>query len=199
MAGTYCSPRLAYALPSHLLCSASPDCYRLAYRGDMRRVSIDEAAIALGLSVSSVRRRIRAGTLTVEREATAAGFRYAVILPDEAEPLVASADYAPPSQPPSQPASTDYAAPTQDDQVATLTAERDWLRQRVEELTTLLNREQEAVLRLSSQLTTQRLVNDLVTPTQTPSRASTHANRQPARGFGATWRQALRRLAGLSP
>jgi hypothetical protein len=122
------------------------------------RVSIDEAASALGLSVSSVRRRIKAGSLTVERETTPAGFRYAVILPDETSSPAPSTDYAPPMQTPSHP-----------EQVETLTTERDWLRQRVEELTTLLNREQEAVLRLSSQVHSQRLLNDLVTPTQTPS------------------------------
>ncbi len=151
------------------------------------RLSIDEAAIALGLSVSSVRRRVKAGSLQVERETTPAGFRYVVVLPDE-----------PPSQPPSQAPSTDDAprsqTPSQEpstlsqsDQVAALTAERDWLRQRVEELTTLLNREQEAVLRLTTQAPSQRLLNQVVTPTQAPSQPPSQT---PTRR--SWWRRLLR-------
>lgn len=121
----------------------------------MERLTIDEAAARLGVSVSTVRRRIRDGILTVEREETAQGFRYYVILE---EPATVSTPGTPTAQ-------------NVDAQLAQLTADRDWLRSRVEELTALLNREQELGLRRT---TDQRLLTayspDSEAPTQAPSR-----------------------------
>jgi hypothetical protein len=100
-----------------------------------RRLSIEDAAAALGVSVSTVRRRIRAGRLAVEREATPQGFRYWVTL-EGGE----SSD------------STRSKASVDANELAALTAERDWLRARVEALELALNREQETALRLSQAL-----------------------------------------------
>jgi hypothetical protein len=117
--------------------------------GAMRRLSIDEAARELGLSVSSVRRRIRTGALKTEQATTAQGFRYVVVLEDTPEH-----------------AATEVPADV-GDTLAAVVAERDWLRARVEELTALLNREQETALRLAAaQVDSQRLLSAYATPSQ---------------------------------
>ncbi len=92
-----------------------------------RRLSIEEAADVLGLSARTVRRRIRSGILPSEREATPQGYRYVVLLD------VVQVD--------AEPVSTPLATPTDTEEqvtaalLAEVTAERDWLRRRVEELT----------------------------------------------------------------
>lgn len=102
----------------------------------LARLSIEDAARRLGLSVSTLRRRIRSGSIGVEREETPQGYRYVVLVPESAVDPALRGDESGPSAP---------------DLLADLVTERDWLRRRVEELTTLLNREQEAVLRLSAE------------------------------------------------
>jgi hypothetical protein len=107
-----------------------------------KRLSIEDAAHELGLSISTLRRRIRAGSLAVEREQTPQGYRYVVLVSDEPDGSSAPQDGA---------GRSDGACPTETyEQLAAIVTERDWLRRRVEELTTLLNREQEAVLRLAA-------------------------------------------------
>ncbi len=96
-------------------------------------LTIEDAAARLGVSVSTVRRRIRDGLLMAERVTTPQGFKYRILLPNS-PPAVPSPESPPPSNP---------------DELAPLRDERDWLRARVEELTALLNREQETSLRLS--------------------------------------------------
>ncbi len=52
------------------------------------RLSLDAAAARLGVSVHTIRRRIRAGTLPTEQEPVRGGFRYVIILdsqPDQAD------------------------------------------------------------------------------------------------------------------
>ncbi len=114
----------------------------LAAMDGFARHSIEDAAHRLGLSVSTLRRRIRAGSLAVEREETPQGYRYVVLVPEDA----AGGE-----------AQLDGSEPVDGDRLRDLIAERDWLRRRVEELTTLLNREQEAVLRLSTEREAQPL------------------------------------------
>lgn len=106
----------------------------------MDRLPIEDAAHRLRLSVSTLRRRIRTGSLAVERQETPQGYRY-VVLVQEPEGRAMESD--------SDGAVSAMASPLQD-QLAELLAERDWPRRRAEELTTLLNREQEAVLRLAA-------------------------------------------------
>ena len=111
-----------------------------SYARRVDRLTIDEAARRLGVSVSTIRRQIRAGWLRVEREQTPQGFRYVVLL--EAAPD----HHDHPS------ADDDAATADRHDQAQTQEAMArriDWLERRVEELVTLLNREQEAVLRLT--------------------------------------------------
>lgn len=89
----------------------------------LQRLSIEDAATRLGVSVSTLRRRIRAGALTVERSPTPQGYRYAVLLPDPEAAAPPGEDAAPP--PPATPGMADL--------LAQVMSERDWLRQRVEE------------------------------------------------------------------
>jgi len=101
------------------------------------RLSLDAAATRLGMSVHTLRRRVRAGELRAEREPVRGGFRYVVILDAHPRPD----DRA--SEPPPTMAITD-AVLTQ------ITSERDHLRRLVHEqqgtidrLTVLLKQSQD--------------------------------------------------------
>jgi hypothetical protein len=83
-------------------------------------LTLEAAAGRLGLSTRTVRRRVLAGTLPYEREATPQGYRYWVLVEqdgDAATPVV-----------PSPAPSTETAA-----LLAQVQGERDWLRQHAEE------------------------------------------------------------------
>ena len=117
---------------------------RAAYARSVARLTIDQAAHRLGVSTSTIRRHIRAGTLRVERAPTPQGFRWVVLVDDEPEPGGGDRhDHG----------AHDHggrsAQVSGDDRHQELADRVAWLEQRVEELVTLLNREQEAVLRLT--------------------------------------------------
>jgi len=157
----------------------------------VERVSIDLAAQRLGVSVSTVRRRIRDGTLEVEREQTAQGFKYHILLPDTNGEVPETEVSAAP-------------APDLSAKLADVEQERDWLRARVEELTTMLNREQETSLRLSLALSQRPAIGspvDTPTPTQrdhVPEPSPPMAAEQPqAPATHPARRGWLRRLLGL--
>jgi hypothetical protein len=142
------------------------------------QVGIDEAAATLGESVATVRRRVKADTLTATRVATPAGYRYLITLPD-------GAPDQPPDQPPSQ-------ATTQNPELTTqVTAQPD----QVAALTT-------------DQLRSQDLINHLITPsqvaTQPPDQPPSQTTTQPpdhvsGRGPTATLQRLLRQAVGLKP
>ncbi len=123
----------------------------------MERLAIEDAAVRLGVSVSTIRRRIRDGVLTAEREQTPQGFKYWVLIPGETAPPAAEVPAV--------------------SELALVREERDWLRARVEELTTLLNREQEVNLRLSTALSQRPVISP---PANTP--APSQADQVPSAG-----------------
>lgn len=85
------------------------------------RVSLQQAARRLGVSVRTVQRRIQAGELQAEHVATSRGQRVVVLLdlaPVESEPAVTEGDTESPTL------------------LTEVRAERDWLRGRVEALET---------------------------------------------------------------
>lgn len=59
------------------------------------RLNIEAAAIRLGLSIHTVRRRLKAGTLGGEQVATRSGYRWVVLLDDAPSPVEPIVD-APP-------------------------------------------------------------------------------------------------------
>ena len=143
----------------------------------MERLSVEDAARRLGISVSTVRRRIRDGMLTVEQEATPQGFRYWVLFTGESSGTSAAA----------APESATVA------ELEVVRAERDWLRARVEELTALLNREQEAVLRLTA---SQRLAIEPPPSTPAPTHSDQARDRPPPRRRSRWWRRLWAVLRG---
>src|SRR4051794_11798860 len=64
------------------------------------RVTIREAATNLGVSSDTIRRRLRSGSLTGEREETPQGFVWYVNLPDDASTPPMQPDRQLPTQPP---------------------------------------------------------------------------------------------------
>ena len=117
---------------------------RAAYARSVARLTIDQAAHRLGVSTSTIRRHIRAGTLRVERAPTPQGFRWVVLVEDEPEPGGDDRHDHGAHDHGGRPAQADG-----DDRRQELADRVAWLERRVEELVTLLNREQEAVLRLT--------------------------------------------------
>ena len=63
----------------------------------MERLSIGEAALRLGVSDATVRRRIKRGELGAEKEATPQGYEWRVLLPLTAEPPPTIESRHPPS------------------------------------------------------------------------------------------------------
>lgn len=57
----------------------------------LQRLPVDQAAVSLGLSVATVKRRLKKGTLRGEQEATPSGFKWVVLVDDAATPA-ATAD-----------------------------------------------------------------------------------------------------------
>jgi DNA-binding Lrp family transcriptional regulator len=110
-------------------------------------VSLADAAIRLGLSPDAVRMRVRRGQLAGVK----VGRALLVYLDGRASAATESSERGT-EQPNELHEHTERTAnsASEQGQLAAVVAERDWLRRRVEELTALLNREQEAVLRLSS-------------------------------------------------
>jgi DNA-binding Lrp family transcriptional regulator len=123
-------------------------------------VPLADAAIRLGISPDAVRMRVRRGQLTGVR----VGRTLLVYLDGPAaaatELSEQTAEHRTNSEQRTERTSEQANSETeQGRQFAAIVAERDWLRRRVEELTALLNREQEAVLRLSAaQAETGRLL-----------------------------------------
>jgi hypothetical protein len=58
----------------------------------LQRLPLDQAAIALGCSLSTIRRRIRTGTLQTERERHAGGYRLLVLV--DQQPSIVPANQA---------------------------------------------------------------------------------------------------------
>ena len=134
-----------------------------------RQVSVAEAAVLLGVSVDTIKRRVRSGALQSTR--TAQG-RVLVTLPEEAAaPQAVQEPSSAPQDAPQVPGNdADVAALLE--RVTTVTAERDWLRERVERAES--EREQLRILLSNAQ---QSLVRALQaapqTAPQTPVEAST--------------------------
>lgn len=153
----------------------------------VEELTIEDAAARLGVSVSTVRRRIRDGLLMAERVTTPQGFKYRLLLPN-----------SPPGDPPPE-----SPPPSNPDEMAALRDERDWLRSRVEELTALLNREQETSLRLSLALGQRPAIEapaNMSPPSQGKQVAATDPGTTPQpRGEHRqrpVWQAWLRRLLG---
>jgi hypothetical protein len=160
----------------------------------VRQVTAAEAAVLLGVSVDTIKRRVRSGALHSNR--TAQG-RVLVDVPEE-EVAPQAAESAP-QEPPSAP----HAAPqvhSSDDELAALqarvtavTAERDWLRDRVvsaeterEQLRILLGNAQQS-LALALQAAP---VDDSATEARTepvPAELSTPAPAPSAPLWGRLW------------
>src|SRR2546423_555587 len=101
-----------------------------------------EAAAQLAVTEMTIRRRIRRGTLQARQEPTQAGFRWLVHIELPAQAALEDATNGALTGTPSD---TLTGTPTPEstgtpaiDALAQLTSERDWLRQRVEELTSLV-------------------------------------------------------------
>jgi excisionase family DNA binding protein len=116
-----------------------------------RHVSVAEAAVILGVSVDTVKRRVRSGALHSIR--TAQG-RVLVSLPEE-EPAPHAAQEPPSaSRDAGQVQGSDPDVAALLERVAAMTAERDWLRERVEraesereQLRILLSNAQQSLVR----------------------------------------------------
>jgi excisionase family DNA binding protein len=154
-----------------------------------RQVSVAEAAVLLGVSVDTIKRRVRSGALQSTR--TAQG-RVLVTLPEEAvapqapqEPMSAPQD-APQTQ------GNDADAAALLERVTTVTAERDWLRDRVERAES--EREQLRILLSNAQ---QSLVRVLQAAPQTapPSSVEAPGAPQPAEPTMGSLQARLRVLA----
>lgn len=50
----------------------------------LQRLPVDQAAVTLGLSVATVKRRLKRGTLRGEQESTPSGFKWVVLVDDDA-------------------------------------------------------------------------------------------------------------------
>jgi hypothetical protein len=90
-----------------------------------QRLTLQQAAERLGISLHTARRMARDGRLQVETERIPQGHRYWVLLPDEPPPSSAASGVTEAST------ATDAVPQALYDQVV---SERDWLRQQVEEL-----------------------------------------------------------------
>jgi hypothetical protein len=141
-------------------------------------VDVERAALQLGVKPDAVRKRLRRGTLAGRR----VGNGWDVWLDGASrEP---SRD-EPPGKPPGEP----DKPPEQATQAVVLAEENAWLRRRVEALELALNREQEAVLRLSAALGLRPALD-------APARAERHestpapvdAVQQPSRRWWRFWR-----------
>lgn len=137
-------------------------------------VDLMEAAARLGITYDGVRRRLRRGRLHgIKRDG-----RWLVALP------IAPPDITGPSPDPN-PQTIEQApdsaghAPDLATQLAIVTADRDWLRARIEELTTLLNRQQEIMLR--SGVSHRPLIDHT---SETPARSAPDTTGQTPDGAG---------------
>jgi excisionase family DNA binding protein len=111
----------------------------------VERVTTEEAAQRLGISVATVRRRIAAGALRAEQEQRPQGTRWLVLL-DSGEPSVERL-----TQGHKPKTGTHHEA--SDRELERALDEVTYLRRKLDELTTLLAREQQAHLETRLQLT----------------------------------------------
>ena len=131
----------------------------------VRQVSVAEAAVLLGVSVDTIKRRVRSGALQSSR--TAHG-RVLVRLPEDEAAPHASQEPASAPQDASQVHGTAPELAALQERMATVVAERDWLRERVERAES--EREQLRILLSNAQ---QSLVRALQAAPQTPVDAPT--------------------------
>jgi hypothetical protein len=168
-----CSRRLAIDMPTQV-----------------RQVPIAEAATLLGVSVDTIKRRIRSGALQGNRDARG---RLLVDVPGM-EPAPQPSANAPHAAPQMQ--GNDAEVATLQERVAAVTAERDWLRERVERAES--EREQLRILLSNAQ---QSLVRALQAAPQQPQEPALDASgppKQPAMATEAAlwWRRWRLWLAG---
>src|SRR4051794_21974390 len=114
----HCPARCTAAVDSHLHMIEAPIV--------SRQVSVAEAAVLLGVSVDTIKRRVRSGALQSPR--TAPG-RVLVTTP-EGEAASQERSSAPQDAPHVR--CSDGAVAALQERVTAVTAERDWLRERVE-------------------------------------------------------------------
>ena len=153
----------------------------------MERLTIPEAAQRLGVSEVTVRRRIKKGELDAEKEKTAQGFEYRVLLPITLElPPHPEHDV----DPPTVVVDGGREAAALRGTIAVLERELEGRNREVEHLLQLLSREQEiaraaqlALPATTEPPPTQRSTNDQSVPRQ----------RAPSQGW---WSRLLDRLGG---
>lgn len=156
-----------------------------------KRLTVEQAATELGVSVRTVRRRIHTRELDAEKEKLAQGFRWWVLLdvPDAAASELASHDQ-------DTTASRDAGAAAL---LAEVTAERDWLRVQVEELTrqagnyqVLLLQSQEKIRLLEAGQAASRRVDNAGAVASQMATTTTTPARRPSRSFAQRLRRWLR-------
>jgi len=157
----------------------------------VERVSVHEAAARLGVSEVTIRRRLRKGDLTAEKEVTPQGYQWRILLPVTLEPPQKPDDAAPAAPMGGGDASVAVALR---ETIGVLERELAQRNTEIERLLTILSREQEIARAAQLQLPARTGEED---PSRTPppdrGSVSDQASDHPQRGW---WSRVVRRVIG---